>query len=116
LKPRTWASYQAALKNWITPTFGEQLLCDIRKADVLDFLYGLLKDPEISRKFVRNVHILLHRLFEAAIERELLEANPAHKIKLPEASPVFGATEAIERVVPTPVEVAKTFEKLTPVF
>ena len=112
LKPKTWTSYQSALKNWITPTFGEQPLCDIRKADVLNFLYQLLKDKEISRKFVRNVHIFLHRLFEAAIERELIVANPAHKIKLPESSPVFGAAEAIERVVPTPDEVVKTFEKL----
>jgi integrase len=116
LKPRTWCSYQSALNNWITPAFGEQQLSDIRKADVVNFLYGLLKDREISRKFVRNVHIFLHRLFEAAIERELLAANPAHKIKLPEASPVFGATGAVERVVPTPAEVAMTFKKLTPIY
>lgn len=113
LKPKTWTSYQSALKNWLTPAFGERPLCDIRKAEVVNFLYGLLKNKEISRKFVRNVHIFLHRLFEAAIERDLIAANPPHKIKLPESSPVFGAAEATERVVPTPEEVVKTFEKLT---
>lgn len=116
LKPRTWISYQSALKNWITPAFGDRTLSDIRKTDVLDFLYGLLKDRDISRKFVKNVHILLHRLFEAAIERELLAANPAHKIKLPEASPVFGAAESIERYVPSPADVVQTFAKLSPVY
>jgi integrase len=116
LKPRTWISYQSALKNWITPAFGDRSLSDIRKTDVLDFLYELLKDREISRKFVKNVHILLHRLFEAAIERDLLAANPAHKIKLPEASPVFGAAESIERYVPSPTAVVQTFAKLTPTY
>jgi integrase len=116
LKPRTWISYQSALKNWITPAFGDRMLSDIRKKDVLDFLYGLLKNREISRKFVKNVHILLHRLFEAAIERELLAANPAHKIKLPEGSPVFGAAESIERYVPSPADVVQTFAKLSPVY
>jgi hypothetical protein len=54
LKPKTWTSYQSALKNWINPTFGEQSLCDIRKADVLSFLYQLLKNKDISRKFLQQ--------------------------------------------------------------
>ncbi len=116
LKPQTWASYESALKCWITPEFGDKVLCDIRKAEVVKFLYRLLADPELSRKFVKNVHILLHRIFEAAIEQELVAANPAHKIKMPESSPSFGAAGAEERVVPTKVEVAKTFEKLIPTY
>jgi integrase len=114
LRPATWGAYQSSLKNWIVPAFGDQPLCDIRKADVLKFLYGLLGDQSISQKFVKNVHVLLHRLFEAAIERELLAANPAHKIKVPNAAGISGAVEAKDRVVPKPVEVTQTFEKLTP--
>lgn len=116
LKPQTWATYRSALKCWITPEFGGMVLCDIRKADVVRFLHRLLADRDISRKFVKNVHILLHRIFEAAIEQELVAANPAHKIKLPDSSPSFLAAGAEERVVPTPVEVGKTFEKLTPTY
>jgi integrase len=113
LKPQTWASYESALRCWITPEFGDKVLCDIRKAEVVKFLYRLLGNRELSRKFVKNVHILLHGIFEAAIEQELIEGNPAHKIKLPAPSPSFSAAGAEERVVPTPVEVGKTFEKLT---
>ncbi|GEM_PF-5519899 len=112
LKPATWTSYQSALKNWILPAFGDYALCEIRKADVVKFLYKLLGNRDISRKFVKNVHILLHRLFEAALEQELVTGNPAHKIKLPAASPEFGAAGKVERVVPTPAEVAGTFSKL----
>ena len=113
LKRQTWASYDSALRCWITPEFGEEALCDIRKAKVVKFLYRLLGNRELSRKFVKNVHILLHGIFEAAIEHELIEGNPAHKIKMPAPSPSFSAAEAEERIVPTTVEVAKTFEKLT---
>jgi len=114
LKPRTWITYRSALKNWILPALGDVPLSDIRKADVLSFLYGLLKSKDLSRKFVKNLHILIHRLFEAAIERELVVANPAHKIRIPEASATFVATDAIERVVPTPEEVVQTLTKLPP--
>jgi integrase len=113
LKPRTWISYRSALKGWITPAFGDWPLSDIQRKDVEDFLCGLLKNREISRKFVKNVHILLHRLFEAAIGRGELQANPAHRIELPEASPEFGAAKSIERYVPSPADVVLTFAKLT---
>jgi integrase len=116
LKPQTWASYESALRCWITPEFGDKVLCDIRKAEVVKFLYRLLGNRGISRKFVKNVHILLHGIFEAAIEQELIEGNPAHKIKMPAPSPSFSAAGAEERIVPTTVEVAKTFEKLTPTY
>ncbi len=116
LKPQTWASYESALRCWITPEFGDKALCDIRKAEVVKFLYRLLGNRDLSRKFVKNVHILLHGIFEAAIEQELVEGNPAHKIKMPQPSPTFSAAGAEERVVPTKVEVAKTFEKLTPTY
>ncbi len=34
LKPKTWASYQSALKNWITPKFGDWEIADINRASV----------------------------------------------------------------------------------
>ncbi len=80
LKPKTWASYHSALKNWITPKFGQWLICDINRAAVKDFKDELLASKELSRKFVKNVLILLHRLFEEAIDREYIAANPARKL------------------------------------
>jgi len=115
LRPATWGSYQSALKKWILPSFGDYALCEIRKADVVKFLYKLLGDQSISQKFVKNVHVLLHRLFEAAIERDLVAANPAHKIKFPDAS-VVSAAKAEDRVVPMPIEVAQIFEKFGAVY
>lgn len=112
LKPRTWISYRSALKNWVYPTIGERPISDLRRSDISGLLYGILRDPDISRKFVRNVHALVHRVFEYALENEVVAANPAHRIKLPEPSLEYSATASEGRIVPTPEEVVKTFEKL----
>lgn len=49
----------------------------------------------------------MHRIFEDAIEREVVSANPARNIKMP-------AGEKSLRIVPTPEEVVSTFGKLRP--
>lgn len=109
LKPKTWASYQSALNNWITPKFGQWPICDINRAAVKAFKDELLANKELSRKFVKNVLILLHRLFEEAIDREYIAANPARKLPhdLPKEE-----SETLGVIVPTPEEVVKTFAEL----
>lgn len=82
LKPKTWSWYNSALKKWITPQFGDWPICDISRAAVKAFIDSLLSNPKLGRKFVKNTAILLHRLFEEAIDREIIAANPARKIKI----------------------------------
>jgi integrase len=113
LKPKTWASYQSALNNWITPKFGQWPVCDISRAAVKAFKDELLADKEISRKFVKNVLILLHRLFEEAIDREYIAANPARKLPHDLSD---DDNESSTVIVPTPEEVVNTFAKLPPTY
>lgn len=113
LKPKTWASYQSALNNWITPKFGQWPICDISRGAVKDFKDELLANKELSRKFVKNVLILLHRLFEEAIDREYIAANPARK--LPHDLPNEDS-DSVGVIVPTPEEVVNTFAKLLPTY
>lgn len=107
LKPTTWAFYRSVLKTWIRPAFGDRPVCEISRSEVKDFLFALLRRPEITRACIRNIHRILHLLFEDAVEREVVFANPAHKIKLP-------AAEESQRVIPTTEEVVLTFAKLRP--
>jgi integrase len=111
LKPKTWASYNSALKNWITPEFGEWPICDINRAAVKCFKDKLLANADLSRKFIKNVLILLHRLFEEAIDREYIAANPARKLQhdLKDDNP-----DSAGVIVPTPEEVVNTFAALPP--
>jgi integrase len=115
LKPKTWASYQSALKVWITPAFGDWPICDINRSAVKNFVDKLLADPELSRKFIKNVLILLHRLFEEAIDREYVAANPARKLRLP-TTESSDLSESQSVIVPTPEEVVKTFVELPPTY
>ncbi len=110
LKPKTWVSYQSALKNWITPKFGDWPICDINRASVKAFKDGLMANRNLGRKSVKNVLILLHRLFEEAIDREYIAANPARK--LPQDIPSDESADATEAAMPTPEEVVKTFAEL----
>jgi integrase len=113
LKPKTWASYQSALKNWITPKFGDWEVADINRASVKAFKDELLGNRELSRKFVKNVLVLLHRLFEEAIDREYISANPARK--LPQGVPDEGP-DTSDIAMPTTEEVVNTFAKLPPTY
>jgi len=130
LKPKTWASYQSALNRWIAPNsderrtelakariplLGEWSICDINRSTVKNFVDQLLARPELSRKFVKNVVILLHRLFEEAIDREYLSANPARKLRLP-MSDSSDLSDSRDVIVPTPEEVVKTFAELAPTY
>lgn len=111
LKPKTWASYKSSLKNWITPEFGTWPICDINRAAVKCFKDKLLANADLSRKFIKNVLILLHRLFEEAIDREYIAANPARKLQhdLEDDNP-----DSAGVIVPTPEEVVNTFAALPP--
>lgn len=113
LKPKTWASYQSALKNWITPKFGAWEISDINRASVKGFKDELLGNRELSRKFVKNVLVLLHRIFEEAIDREYISANPARK--LPQDVP-DERDDPSEVTMPTTEEVVNTFAKLPPTY
>ena len=54
--------------------------------------------------------ILLHKLFEDAIELELAASNPAHKLKWDKAD------DAVERHMPKREDVRLTFAELPPVY
>jgi integrase len=130
LKPKTWASYQSVLNRWITPSpderrkelegkgmpiLGDWSILDINRSAAKTFVSRLLGMPDLSRKFVKNVAILLHRLFEEAIDLEFVAANPFRKIRLPIGESADQG-ESRDVVVPTPEEVVKTFAKLPPTY
>lgn len=107
LKPKTWASYKSALKNWITPKFGDWPMCDITRAAVKSFGNELLAKNELSVKFIKNVLVLLYAIFEDAVDSDCIAANPARS-----SLKDLPSVAASEVVVPTPEEVVRTMEHL----
>lgn len=111
LKPKTVSWYQSAINKWVTPQFGNWPICDISRAAVKSFIDSMLSNPKLGRKFVKNTAILLHRLFEEAIDRELIAANPARKLRIPMTS-----TEDGGNAVPTGDVISKVLSNLPPVY
>lgn len=109
LKPKTWAWYRSALKQWITPRFGDWPICDISRMAVKSFVDSLRVNPDLGQKFVRNVENFLHHLFEEAIDLELIAANPARKRKNKKRQVILVDDEVTP---PKDDEIAKTIAML----
>jgi integrase len=112
LKPKTWSWYQSALKKWITPQFGDWPICDINRAAVMAFVDSLLSNPKLGRKFVKNTANLLHRVFEKALDREIIAANPARKIEIKTDSDEDGGTLSDDQVAKIREDLTKVLVKL----
>jgi integrase len=109
LKPSTWSSYRSAVDKWLVPKFGEWYVGDVTRRAVIEF-FDDLQAQKLSRKFIKNVYRLLHKIFKDALYRELTANNPADGIQLQKAE---GQSEYI---VLQPDEVAKTFARLGPTY
>jgi len=75
----------------------------------------MLARPDVCRKFVRNVHALMHKTFEDAIP-DYLAANPAHKIELPEPSGETVDLGEPDKRIPKLDDVVRVIAKLQPTY
>src|SRR5215813_6469950 len=86
LKPRTVESYDAILRLHILPvavgtkTFGALPVAGIRRP-LVKALLAQQRGAGYSRDSVRLTLAVLSALFEAAVEDDLLVANPAHRLR-----------------------------------
>ncbi len=87
LKESTRYAYESAISTHICRVFESMKLSDISAEDVQLFIMSLtdgvdLEDP-LSPKTVKNIHGVLHRIFQDAYDMKLIEENPAKHTKLP---------------------------------
>ena len=76
----SWRRIERTLEMHILPTLGEMPIRKVSRADVYDLVAKIEKDtgPGAALGAMKN----LHRLFEFAIDREIVNKNPAHKLKI----------------------------------
>ncbi len=79
IKHSTWIGYQKILKYHLIPAFGVMLLTDMRRKHIYAWAD---KHSDLSAKRVRNVLSPLRIALDAAVERELIAANPLNDFKL----------------------------------
>lgn len=87
IKQTTKEAYICNIRNHINRVLGHKKLGDISREDVQLFLNSLqlgvgLKKP-LSSKSIKNIHGILHKSFDAAVDNGYILANPAKKNDLP---------------------------------
>ena len=87
VKPFTVASYKGQIKNHIKPALGAVRLEELAPHTIQSFYNALGKPrgdkPGLSPKTIKNVHGILHKALQQAVENQYIRFNPADVCKLP---------------------------------
>lgn len=84
VKPRTVDSYKATVKLHIKPALGAVKLQALTAVDIQKLYNKKSKgDKPLSPKTIKNLHGVLHKALQQAVELGYLKYNPADACKLP---------------------------------
>lgn len=72
-------TYEKNVDKYINPYFGKARLCDIKQIDVQNFFN---KHNYLSVAMQKKFHIILHDIFDKAIDNELCYKNPVKGINI----------------------------------
>lgn len=82
-KPQTYSTYQSRSTTHIIPAIGSVPLRKLTAAQIQAFYNDLLRGKALSPKTIRNVHGILHKALEQAVNLRYLVWNPAAACSLP---------------------------------
>lgn len=83
VKPLTYSAYKASAKTHIIPALGHINLAHLNPTQVQAFYNDLLRVKKISPKTIRNIHGVLHKALDQAVELRYIGINPTNACKLP---------------------------------
>jgi integrase len=106
VKPNTHRTYATVFKKYLVPEFGDQEMRDITREQVREFTHSQLALGKLTGKSIRIMLVLLHDLFDSAVDDKVAQTNPAHRLNvdLPD--------DSTARYVPEPEDVSATFAEL----
>ncbi|MDR0593710.1 MAG: tyrosine-type recombinase/integrase [Bifidobacteriaceae bacterium] len=88
VEPQTLTAETSIVNTHIMPRWGDVQLAEIRRHDVQAWASGLLTEGNGHKASgVRRILAVLRTSLSAAIDADLLQANPATRIKLPPDNP-----------------------------
>ncbi len=79
---RSWKEEERIINKDLLPDFGHRLLVDIRRRDVRDHVEAIARKRDAPIMANRTLGVL-SRMFNFALDREWIEANPAARIPDP---------------------------------
>lgn len=81
---KSWRRVERTLEMHVLPALGSKPIADIKRADInklIDVLVDEDREGGPLRGAAREVRKHVHHLFDFAVDRGIIEANPAHKLK-----------------------------------
>lgn len=76
LRAETIERQQGLWRRHIEPTFGRRTYEDLKRADIRQFMEGLVRQGRLSPSSIASVGDVLRALFAYALHNDLVEANP----------------------------------------
>ena len=84
VKPRTQELYRSTVKNRIMPALGAVKLSALKTAAIQKFYNDCGRGAApLSAKTIRNIHGILHKALQQAVEAGYIRENPSDACKLP---------------------------------
>jgi integrase len=78
---RSWEETERILNRYVVPEWGERLIHDITRRDVLDLLDGMV-DRGVP-VMAKQTHSTVRRLFNWAVDRGVIETSPCIRVPVP---------------------------------
>lgn len=83
VKPRTVDSYKAICRVHLKPALGDVKLSALSAHTIQTLFNHLQREKGLSPKTVNNIHGVLHKALQQAVELTYIRFNPANACKLP---------------------------------
>lgn len=82
---KSWRSAERCIELHVLPTLGNRPIRDIRRSDVHELLDGIVAQGRVGT--AREVRKHLSRLFNWAVDREIMSDNPVHGMERRDLAP-----------------------------
>lgn len=76
LKYNTWQTYQSLIKLYLNPKWEQKPIQSFTRQDVKE----LLLEKQAAGLVINNIRICISAIFTEAVEREIVQINPAHNL------------------------------------
>ena len=80
-KPLTYKAYDGIFNKHVIPHFGNRKISSIKASELSLWQTKLLE--EYSSKYVMNIRVIFHGIFEDAFRDEIINKNPLALVKIP---------------------------------
>lgn len=101
LKPKTVATYESLLRSRVQPAFGDWSMASIRPSDVQAWVGEMLEEG-LSPSRIRQAHVVLSLVLQAAVRDGVIARNVANGVRLPklarDEAPYFDPA-TVDRIV-----------------